>query len=230
MQNINLKTKIIIAVGAIIIAITVGIYFYKTTKDNSEIEITEDNFATNTAVENSNETVEENNTIVVHITGEENNTIVVHITGEVNYPGVVVLKEGARVVDAIEAGGGETDKADLGSLNLAYMLSDGEKIYVPNKEETSQENQEREYITSAKADLEQSENGAKSTGTNFKININTAKQEELTQITGVGESTAKKIIEYRTQNGKFKSIEDIKNIPGIGDSKFNAMKEEITVN
>lgn len=218
MQNMNLKTKIIIAVGAIIIAITVGIYFYKTTQDNSEVEITEDNFATNTAVENSNEAV------------EENNTIVVHITGEVNYPGVVVLKEGARVVDAIEAGGGETDKADLGSLNLAYMLSDGEKIYVPNKEETSQENQEREYITSAKADLEQSENGAKSTGTNFKININTAKQEELTQITGVGESTAKKIIEYRTQNGKFKSIEDIKNIAGIGDSKFNAMKEEITVN
>ena len=218
MQNINLKNKIIIAVGAIIIAITVGIYFYKTTKDNSEVEITEDNFATNTAVENSNETV------------EENNTIVVHITGEVNYPGVVVLKEGARVVDAIEAGGGETDEADLSSLNLAYMLSDGEKIYVPNKEETSQENQEREYITSAKDDSEQSENGAKSTGTNFKININTAKQEELTQITGIGESTAKKIIEYRTQNGKFKSIEDIKNIPGIGDSKFNAMKEEITVN
>lgn len=219
MQNINLKTKIIIAVGAIIIAITVGIYFYRTTKDNSEIEITEDNLTTNTAVENNNEIVE-----------EENNTIVVHITGEINYPGVVVLKEGARVVDAIEAGGGETDKADLGSLNLAYMLSDGEKIYVPNKEETSQESQEREYITSAKDNSEQSENGAKSTGTNFKININTAKQEELTQITGIGESTAKKIIEYRTQNGKFKSIEDIKNIPGIGDSKFNAMKEEITVN
>lgn len=219
MQNINLKTKIIIAVGAIIIAITVGIYFYRTTKDNSEIEITEDNLTTNTAVENNNEIVE-----------EENNTIVVHITGEVNYPGVVVLKEGARVVDAIEAGGGETDEADLSSLNLAYMLSDGEKIYVPNKEETSQESQEREYITSAKDNSEQSENGAKSTGTNFKININTAKQEELTQITGIGESTAKKIIEYRTQNGKFKSIEDIKNIPGIGDSKFNAMKEEITVN
>lgn len=219
MQNINLKTKIIIAVGAIIIAITVGIYFYKTTKDNSEIEIAEDNFATNTAVENNNEIVE-----------EENNTIVVHITGEINYPGVVVLKEGARVVDAIEAGGGETDEADLSSLNLAYMLSDGEKIYVPNKEETSQESQEREYITSAKDNSEQSENGAKSTDTNFKININTAKQEELTKITGIGESTAKKIIEYRTQNGKFKSIEDIKNIPGIGDSKFNAMKEEITVN
>ena len=218
MQNINLKNKIIIAVGVIIIAITVGIYFYRTTKDNSEIEITEDNLTTNTAVENSNETV------------EENNKIVVHITGEVNYPGVVVLKEGARVVDAIEAGGGETDEADLSSLNLAYMLSDGEKIYVPNKEETSQESQEREYITSAKDNSEQSENGAKSTGTNFKININTAKQEELTQITGIGESTAKKIIEYRTQNGKFKSIEDIKNIPGIGDSKFNAMKEEITVN
>lgn len=218
MQNINLKNKIIIAVGAIIIAITVGIYFYRTTKDNSEIEITEDNLTTNTAVENNNEIV------------EENNKIVVHITGEVNYPGVVVLKEGARVVDAIEAGGGETDEADLSSLNLAYMLSDGEKIYVPNKEETSQESKEREYITSAKDNSEQSENGAKSTGTNFKININTAKQEELTQITGIGESTAKKIIEYRTQNGKFKSIEDIKNIPGIGDSKFNAMKEEITVN
>ena len=218
MQNMNLKTKIIIAVGAIIIAITVGIYFYKTTKDNSEFEITEDNLVANTAVENSTETV------------EENNTIVVHITGEVNYPGVVVLKEGARVVDAIEAGGGETDEADLSSLNLAYMLSDGEKIYVPNKEETNQENKEREYITSAKDDSEQSGNGAKSTSKNSKVNINTAKQEELTQITGIGESTAKKIIEYRTQNGKFKSIEDIKNIPGIGDSKFNAMKEEITVN
>ena len=100
MQNINLKNKIIIAVGVIIIAITVGIYFYRTTKDNSEIEITEDNLTTNTAVENNNEIVE-----------EENNTIVVHITGEINYPGVVVLKEGARVVDAIEAGGGEIGRA-----------------------------------------------------------------------------------------------------------------------
>ena len=209
-KDLDIKSKIVVGVIIALMLLTVVMYVVKSNDNNME------------EIEAKNEEILEE--------VKEKNQIIVHVTGQVKNSGVVSLEEGARVVDAIEAGGGETDEADLSSLNLAYMLSDGEKIYVPNKEETSQESQEREYITSAKDNSEQSENGAKSTGTNFKININTAKQEELTQITGIGESTAKKIIEYRTQNGKFKSIEDIKNIPGIGDSKFNAMKEEITVN
>ena len=150
-----------------------------------------------------------------------------HIIGEVKYPGVVVLKEGSRVVDAIEAAGGETDDADLNSLNLAYMLNDREKIYVPNKQETKDEN--KNYIEEGGGTNISQAGTDQNNSKNEKININTAGEDELMKITGIGESTAKKIIEYRNQNGRFKTIEDIKKIPGIGDSKYNNMKEEIRV-
>ena len=151
----------------------------------------------------------------------------IRLIGEVKYPGVVVLKEGSRVVDAIEAAGGETDDADLNSLNLAYMLNDGEKIYVPNKQETKDEN--KNYIEEGGGTNISQAGTDQNNSKNEKININTAGEDELMKITGIGESTAKKIIEYRNQNGRFKTIEDIKKIPGIVDSKYNNMKEEIRV-
>lgn len=96
-------------------------------------------------------------------------------------------------------------------MNLAYILSDGEKIYIPsvNDEEGV------EYIQSSSG--------------NAKININTATQEELETLSGIGESIAQSIIEYREQNGKFTSPEDIKNVSGIGDAKYEKLKDEICV-
>ena len=214
MKDLSVKTKIIIAIIGIVIVTTIGLYYIKfTNENNNEIDI----------YQNEEEITE--NIAQEDIAIEEN--ITVHIIGEVKYPGVVVLKEGSRVVDAIEAAGGETDDADLNSLNLAYMLNDGEKIYVPNKQETKDEN--KNYIEGGGGTNISQAGTDQNNSKNEKININTAGEDELMKITGIGESTAKKIIEYRNQNGRFKTIEDIKKIPGIGDSKYNNMKEKIKV-
>lgn len=214
MKDLSVKTKIIIAIIGIVIVTTIGLYYIKfTNENNNEIDI----------YQNEEEITE--NIAQEDIAIEEN--ITVHIIGEVKYPGVVVLKEGSRVVDAIGAAGGETDDADLNSLNLAYMLNDGEKIYVPNKQETKDEN--KNYIEGGGGTNISQAGTDQNNSKNEKININTAGEDELMKITGIGESTAKKIIEYRNQNGRFKTIEDIKKIPGIGDSKYNNMKEEIRV-
>ena len=138
-----------------------------------------------------------------------------HITGAINNPGVIILEEGARIVDALEAAGGETEEADVNRLNLAYVLEDGEKLYIPSKNE-----EEQEYITQGKDNMSEGQS---------KININSAQIEELITLPGVGEATANKIIEYRKENGKFQKIEDLKNVPGIGDSKFENIKMLIKV-
>lgn len=193
LQNISTKMKIVIAVVVVIIATTVGIYMYKQTQENTVSYYGNE--------EQSEET---------HIS-----QITVHITGAINNPGVVVLEEGARIVDALEAAGGETEEADVNRLNLAYVLEDGEKLYIPSKNE-----EEQEYITQGKDNMSEGQS---------KININSAQIEELITLPGVGEATANKIIEYRKENGKFQKIEDLKNVPGIGDSKFENIKMLIKV-
>lgn len=157
---------------------------------------------------------------------EQKKEIMVHVTGEIKIDGVVVLEEGSRVIDAINAAGGTTEEADLSQLNLAYVIEDGQKIEVPNKEETSK----REYITSDSGDTVSGKTEKTSKGEDQSmVNINTANQAELETIPGVGPSTALKILEYRKENGTFKSVEDIKNVKGIGDAKYESMKQHITV-
>lgn len=209
MQNIDLKIKIGFIVMIVILISTIGLYIYKTRKENDD----EYMYYENETIENEEINQED----------DVKSTITIHIAGEVKYPGVVVLKEGARIVDAIEAAGGEKDEADLNKLNLAYILNDGEKIYVPNKNEN---NIIGDYITTENGENISSINNKKE---NLTVNINTATVEELVKIPGVGEATANKIIEYRKENGKFKETEDIKNVPGIGDSKYESMKEMIKV-
>ena len=135
--------------------------------------------------------------------------------------GVVKLKEGSRVIDAIEAAGGETENADLSLINLAYMLQDGEKIYVPSTED--KENMDNElFLDSIKLE---NKNSVKS----LKVNINTASAEEFESIPGIGQTIASRIVLYRSENGKFKNIEDIKNVSGIGESKYNDIKNYIYI-
>lgn len=135
--------------------------------------------------------------------------IKVHIVGEVNNPGLIELDAGCRVQDAIDLAGGLTQDADTSKTNLAYIVSDGEKIKIP-----SLYDEETEEIT---------------VNSSKKVNINTASVSELQTIPGVGESTANAIVEYRTKSGRFMSIEDVQNVSGIGQSKFEKMKEFISV-
>ncbi len=140
--------------------------------------------------------------------------IIIYIIGEIKNPGVYTLDVDSRILDAIEMAGGTTENADLENINLAYTISDGEKIKIPSINEEKDGNNidvENEII----------ENNSNS------ININTADISKLITLPGIGESTAQKIITYREENGKFKNIEDIKNVSGIGENKYNQIKNLI---
>lgn len=143
------------------------------------------------------------------------NKIYIHLDGAVKKKGLIELEEGDRLEKAIQKADGLLDSADLRYVNLAMVLSDGEKIYIPAKEESLENATNLSYIP----ELQQAR----------KININKANLEELQKIPGVGPSTANKILDYRKKNGKFKKIEDIKNISGIGDAKFDSMLEYICI-
>lgn len=147
--------------------------------------------------------------------------IMVHISGQVFKPGLIELKNGSRVTDAVNKAGGLKDEADLDRINLAKKLIDEEKIYIPK---IGEENDMVEDINSSNEDTqENSQNG------NDKIDINKATKEELMGLPGIGEVLAGRIVEYRESN-KFKTIEDIKNVSGIGDKKFESIENMIIVN
>lgn len=152
--------------------------------------------------------------------------IYIHIIGEVKNQGIIVLKKGDRICDAIEKAGGITENADLSKVNLAYVLSDGQKLRIPN---INDKNENISYISAESGDNNVVEGGNGSMKNGEKININNASQTELETITGIGPSIAAKIIQYREKNGKFKKVEDLRNVSGIGESKFEGMKDEVEV-
>lgn len=157
--------------------------------------------------------------------------IFVHIDGYVNNPGVYQIKENERINVLIDKAGGLKNGYSIKNINLAAKLSDGDKVYIPSiEEEKSLGNQNNNVNTGGKhANNGNNLNNNVSITKNNKININTANVSELKQITGIGESTANKIIDYRENVGKFKKIEDIKEVKGIGDSKFESLKNKITI-
>lgn len=149
---------------------------------------------------------------------EENDKIKVYITGEVLNEGVIELDEGSRIADAIDKAGGKTENANIKNVNLAYELEDGQKIYIPNINE-----QEAEIIDDSSEGIVEEERKT------IIININKADSLELQKLNGIGESLATSIVKYREENGYFKDIEDLKNVPGIGESKYESIKEYIKV-
>jgi len=147
--------------------------------------------------------------------------IVVHVAGAVKNPGVYTLEEGQRVKDAIEIAGGPLPEADLLRLNLAQKMQDEDKLYVPKIGEITEQEDQVSATYGATVGVVTKNDG--------KININTADETELTKLPGIGPATAQKIIDYRKTKGAFKTIEEIKNVSGIGDKKFEQIKDKIKV-
>ena len=139
--------------------------------------------------------------------------ISVYVSGQVKNISVVELEDNGnlRFVDAVNRAGGLTDLADIEAVNMSAPLTDGQHVHIPTKEILFQE---KNFSGSSSGDL---------------VNINTADAERLATLKGIGPSLAQRIIDYREQNGAFKSVDEIKNVRGIGDKKFDAFKDKITI-
>lgn len=199
MKNFDKKILIIIF---LIITIFLSLYFFM--KDDTDEILYTNDFYISTNTSEVSEQIKE---------------MIIHIDGEVINPGLVYLPMGSRISDAISAAGGLTEIADTSKINLAYELKDAQKIYIPS-------------IYDAEINYIQNDAGNNvivpdASSNSSLININSASQAELETLPGVGASTAKKIIDYRTKNGKFQTIEDIMNVSGIGEAKFNNLKDYI---
>jgi len=208
MFNFSNQEKITIILLLIVIIIGGGIILYKNM--NSE-----DNFVINRA---SN--ITENNPA----TPIEIPSVIVHIAGAVKNPGVYQLRSTDRIVDAVKIAGGETEEANLDLINLAALLKDGQKIIVPYKiyNEIGEEMNKDIYNNT--------ENGYSSlVSTSAKVNINIADTIILQTLPGIGQVLSERIIEYRNKNGLFGVIDDIKDVSGIAEKKFEGIKDLICV-
>lgn len=142
--------------------------------------------------------------------------VVVYICGAVASPGVYTLPDGSRMYELIEAAGGLLEEADNRVLNQAEVLRDGQQVVVYTKEEA--------------VDLPVPDSGAGKSGSNGKkVNLNTARAEELMTLSGIGEARAQAIIAYREQHGGFRSIEEIMKIEGIKEKLFEKIREQIEI-
>lgn len=227
MKKISGKNKRIIIAIAILVGIIVYSVFFYNSKIYKEFEETEN-------IEELIPYEEEIQNTEISETNEESYTdeemIIIHITGAVKNWGVIELPANSRISDAIEKAGGTTEDTDLSKVNLAFVLEDGMKINIPSINQNENEEEVIEnYISNDDGQNVVVSTSNKIQDINDVVNINTATQTELETLPGIGTSTALKIINYRNENGKFKDIEEIKNVSGIGESKFNNIKNFICI-
>ena len=185
----------------IIVIITVVSYFYYSNNKKNLIDvISQDSKVPGTSDEN--------------VTSK--NEISVYICGEIIKPGVYNLSKDDRLIKLIEMAGGFTQKADMEAVNLAEKLVDEDFIKIPS------------VIVDSNSEIVGSSDisGTQSTE---KINLNTATREQLETLPRIGEAIAQRIIDYRESNGRFKDINEINNVSGIGDKIFESLKDKITV-
>lgn len=200
----NKKTIALIVV--LIILFTVSVMMYGRNKE----KVFQDEYMDNIFVE------EEEKEILVEVgdTKENKSYIVVEVKGEVTRPDVYELEEGSIVKELIDMAGGLTKEADISRINRAKKLQNHELVVIGNINDKENMNMIEE---SSEAEYD------------GLININSANLEELKKISGVGDVKAQSIIEYREKNGGFKSIDEIKNIDGIGEKTFEKIKDKITI-
>lgn len=159
---------------------------------------------------------------------EEPENVTCDISGAVKHQGVYTLKNGARLQELIEAAGGLAQNAQIKAINRAIQLKDQDKIHIPYKGEkvesatTISQNQD----LNSKTDSSKNNSG---TSNSEKINLNTATAADLQKLNGIGEKRAQQIVDYREQNGKFKKIEDLMQVSGIGEKTFAALKDQLAI-
>jgi competence protein ComEA len=147
---------------------------------------------------------------------------VVQVAGAVRRPGVYRLRADRRVDDAVREAGGPTARADLGGVNLAAKVSDGQQVIVPAAGAANGAG-----TTAATAPAGTA--GGAGTAPGQKLNLNTASPEQLDQLDGVGPATAQKIVAYRQTHGGFRSVTELDQVPGIGEKKLAALKDRVRV-
>lgn len=163
-----------------------------------------------------------------------NAEVVCDISGAVKHQGVYRLKNGARLEDLIEKAGGLTKDAQLQAINRSQLLKDQDKIYIPGKGDKAEAAQ---TANSAAASAPASSSSASSSASSSTsgaasgdlINLNTATASDLQKLNGIGEKKAEQIIAYRQEKGSFKSIDELKEVSGIGDKTFAAIKDQLTI-
>jgi competence protein ComEA len=138
--------------------------------------------------------------------------VTVHIAGAVRRPGVYRLSASARVDDAVRRAGGATRRADLSQVNLAAQVEDGRQILVP-----------------ARVRAPAGAASAPEPAPGVPLNLNTATLEQLDELDGIGPTTAQSILEYREEHGGFGSVEELGNVPGIGDVRLASLREQVRV-
>lgn len=211
----------------------------QTEQQNDDFKINTDKFPKTTSI-----TEEKNNDDINNVASSqtEKEKIKVYVAGCVNNPGVYTVEKGCILQDAIISAGGLTEEADPENINMVYEIKENMMIKIlPKKHADAQIKTSAEEIqnkASGKVVIDKKEgtgvivyassytdenNQSKQT----KININTASRQELEGLPGIGPATARDIIEYRNKNGKFKTISDIMKVPGIKQSRYNAIKDFI---
>jgi len=221
--NLSISRKMLYKViaGILLIAVTFIVYSIRQSGDDV---IWIDEGETRTNYQNpQEEIIAEDEPMVASF-------IVIDVSGEVMVPSVYTLSDGARVYEAVDAAGGLTENADTRNTNLAAILSDGMKLYIPSKKEVEEEEKQTgetpgsRYINGSTSQSAAASGGSKA----GLININTANSAELQKLSGVGPVTADKIISYRNEYGEFKAIEELMNVSGIGEKTFAKLKNTIT--
>lgn len=223
MQFIKDNKKTIIGISIILISLLIAVityYFTQTETVSAEANI----------IETKTENIKE----------EANKKIKIEIKGAVNSPGVYELEDNSRVIDVINVAGGLTENADTSLINMSKKITDEMVIIIYTREEIENYNNSKiktEYIYIEVPSCPDKVNNAcieeykeeTIEETNDIVNINTASVDELTKLSGVGEAKAKLIIEYREKNGKFKEINELINVKGIGESLIETIKDNITI-
>ncbi|WP_248256158.1 helix-hairpin-helix domain-containing protein [Georgenia sp. EYE_87] len=155
--------------------------------------------------------------------------VVVHVAGAVSAPGVVELPAGARVGEAVDAVGGATGEADLGAVNLARLLVDGEQVYVPLEGERPPGADEGGGAAAAGAGAARTDGTGGGAPAGAPVNLNTATAAELDSLPGVGPAIAQRILDWRDLNGSFTSVDDLDEVSGIGPATLERLRPLVTV-
>lgn len=213
-KRLNARIIAIFVLGVVFLASSLFLYYKNKSK------VFKDEYMNNIYAESESENETVNSSVNVSSTNldtenQKKSLIIVEIKGEVKNPDVYEIEDGSIIRDLINLAGGLTSEANTDGINRAEKLRGNQLIVIPNKSDIS-----------SGSVINQN---ASTTNNSSVININTAPLEELKKITGVGDVKAQSIIDYRDKNGGFKSIEELKNIDGIGSKTFEKIKDQVGI-